>query len=147
MNTCDTSWTESSCELTVVTTGVEDYLPGFCSWMPLAEELALTGARLLIDVSALDGIDWIEVDVTEFSGDGRTRLFAYEEGTDVLYNFVMSFYEGSETFQTMMMDVTGPKLGTIAISAQGARISEVRLSGFNLVGTEYSSWSVMKSRW
>jgi len=147
VNTCDTSWTEGSCELMVVDTIVEDFLPGFCSWLPLAEEVALMGARLVIDVSALDGVDWIEVDVTEFSGDGHTRLFAYEEGSNVLVNFVMSFYDGSETFQTLMMDVAGSKLGTIAVSAQGARVSEVRLSGFDLVSTEYSSWTAMKSRW
>jgi hypothetical protein len=131
----------------VVETSVEDLVPGFCSWFPLAEELTLTGARLVIDVSALDGIDWIEVDVTEFSDEGHTRLFAYEHETNNLFNFAMSSYDGSETFQTLMMDVAGFKLGTIAVSGHGARISEVRLSGFNLVETEYSSWSVMKTRW
>lgn len=149
VNTCDTAWTEGSCEMRVVDTITGDYTPpGNCIWFAQAEGLALMGARLLIDVSALDGITWLEVDVREVSGVGRTRLFVYEEGeTTNYYNFAMSSYDGSATEQTMMLDVAFPPLGTIAISAHEALITEVRVMGNSLVDLEKTSWGTIKSRW
>lgn len=148
VSACDTPWTEGSCVLKVTDTTIGDYTPpGFCLFFPQAEGLALLGARLEIDVAALHGIETVEIDIREVSGDGRTRAFVYAEGALNYFNFLMSYYDGGATEQTFVLDVTGYELGKIAVSAHEALIEEVRLLGSTMVALPDPSWGVIKARW
>jgi hypothetical protein len=145
---CDTAWTEGSCVLKIVeTTGADFSAPGSCTFSAQTEGIELSGARLEIDVSALTGIDLVEVDLQEASGSAHTRIFAHAEGEDGYFNFVQSFWNGGSTDQTLMMDVTGYELGRIVISGHESLITEVRLEGHNLVGLPGTSWGLLKGRW
>ena len=145
---CDTPWTEGVCDLQVVDTAIGDYTPpGNCIWFPQAEGLALFGARLEIDTTALTGLETVEVDLREVSGDGRTRIFLFEEGATNYFQFVMSTYDGGATDQTLPLFTAGFEVGKIAISGHEALITEVRLIGNLIVGNEAETWSVLKTRW
>ena len=145
---CDVSWEEGSCVLKVTETTMGDYTPpGVCTFFPQAEGIALFGARLEIDASALTGTEWLEVDLRESSGDGHTRLFVYAEGETGYFNFAMSYFDGSPTDQTMFMDVTGYELGKIVISGHTALIQEVRIEGSSMVALPAVRWGVLKARW
>ena len=94
VNTCYSTWEEGSCVMQVVDTTMDDYTPsGNCTFFPQAEGIALMGARMEIDVSAVDGIDFIEVDLREVSGNGRTRVFLFEEDASNYFQFAMNYYD------------------------------------------------------
>ena len=148
VTTCDTQWTEGSCVLRVVETIEGDESPpGSCSWSPEASGVALMGARLEIDATGLQGVEEVQIDLVESSGNGHTKIFLYEAGTSNLFQFMLSTYGGSPSPQTIPIFVVGSQLGKIIISASDALITEVRLNGFNLVDTEKNSWGTLKARW
>ena len=148
VETCRTTWLEGSCVMQVVDTTDADYpTVGSCSWVPKPVGLYLIGARLVIDVSAMDGVEWVEVDIREGSGTGRTRLFVYEAGNETEFNLAMSTYDGSVTDQTLMLNTAGFDMATIAISGRRALVSEVRIGGATVVDLDQNSWSALKSRW
>jgi len=148
VSTCDTQWTEGSCVLRVVETIEGDESPpGSCSWSPEANGVALTGARLEIDATGLQGVEEVQIDLVESSGNGHTKIYLYEAGTSNLFQFMLSSYGGSPSPQTIPIFVVGSELGKIIISANGALITEVRLNGSNLVDTEKNSWGTLKTRW
>jgi hypothetical protein len=148
VETCGTAWLEGSCVMQVIETINTDYsTEGSCRWIPKPVGLYLLGARLLIDVSALDGIEWVEVDIREASAAGRTRLFLYEAGSATEFNYAMSTYDGSVTDQTLMLDAAGFDLATIAVSGQRVVVTEVRIIGSAIVDIDTQSWSALKSRW
>lgn len=145
---CDTQWTEGVCDLQVIDTAIGDYTPpGNCIWFPQAEGLALFGARLEIDTTALVGVEAVEVDLREVSGNGRTRVFLYEEGATNYFQFMMSSYDGGATDQTLILFTSGFELGQIAVSGHEALIQEVRLIGNLIVDNEAETWSAVKTRW
>ena len=98
-------------------------------------------------VSAIGGIDYIDVDLREVSGDGHTKVFLFEEGATNYFQFVMSYYDGGATDQSLPIFCAGFKLARIVISGNDALIQEIRLNGTLLVGNDDSSWGVLKARW
>jgi len=147
-NTCDTVWMEGSCALRVIDTTIGDYTPpGNCVFFPQSEGIALMGARLEIDVSGVRGVEVVEVDLREVSGDSRTRVFVFEEGAANYFNFAMSWYHDEPTDQTIPLFTAGFSLAKIAISGHEALIQEVRLVGKVLVDLEDPSWGMLKAAW
>ena len=148
VDTCDTPWTEGIFDLQVIDTDIGDYTPpGNCVWFPQAEGVALMGARLEIDTTALLGVDEVQIDLREDSGDGHTKIFLYEPGGVAYFQFVMSYYSGSATEQSMPIVTGGFVLGKIVISGNDALIQEVRVLGNLTVENEEESWGTLKSRW
>jgi len=81
---CDTPWNESSCALWFTETidGDYGYPQGYCLPSPQPDGVYIMPARLVVDVSTIEGIESIEVDYQEASDPGRTRVFLYDgDGT------------------------------------------------------------------
>ena len=139
---CDTPWNESSCELWFTETieGDYGYPPGFCLPSPQPDGVYIMPARLVVDVSAIEGIETIEVDYQEASDPGRTRVFLYEEGTA----FVEEWSQGMGQ-ATFVLDATGHVVDQLAISGWEAAVWEIRLIGATLVDNEQTSFSALKA--
>jgi hypothetical protein len=147
VDTCDTEWTEGIGKLQVVDTVEGDPTPpGSCIWDQQAEGVALLGARLEIDTTQLEGVEEVDVDLRENSGNGHTEVKLYNrEG--MIIQFVSSSYTGSPTDQTLPIFIPGSELGKIVISGNDVLIQELRLNGNLKVEGEGESWGTLKSRW
>jgi len=97
-------------------------------------------ARLVVDVSTIEGIETIEVDYQEASDPGRTRVFLYEEGIA----FVEEWSTGMG-LATFVLDATGHVVDQLAISGWEAAVWEIRLIGTTLVDNEQTSFSALKT--
>ena len=148
VDTCHTPWTEGICDVQVVETVEGDQAPpGYCTWDQQAEGVTLLGARLEIDTTALEGVEEVEIDLRENSGNGHTKLYFYDTGLTNIIQFVVSSYTGSPTDQTLPVFIVGSELGKIVISGSDGLIKEVRLIGNLKVEGEGESWGTLKTRW
>jgi len=143
VSACDTPWNESSCALWFTETIDGDYghPPGYCLPSPQPEGVYIMPARLVVDVSTIEGIESIEVDYQEASDPGRTRVFLYDgDGTA----FVEEWSQGMG-LATFMLDATGHVVDQLAISGWEAAVWEIRLIGAILVDNEQTSFSALKA--
>lgn len=148
VDTCGVGWREGSCALHVAPTVTGDYSPpGSCAFNLVPDGIELLGARLVVDVGTLAGIETVEVDLLEEGGKEHTRIYAYAVGADTDYDFVMSWWNGGQTEQTVTMDVSAERLGMLVISGDASLIREVRLNGATLVGLPAQSWGTLKGRY
>jgi hypothetical protein len=147
IDTCDSPWEEGVCTLQVVDTAEGDQSPpGMCVWDQQHDGVVLLGARLEIDATSLEGVEEVEVDLRENSGNGHTKITLYDPLGNII-QFVSSSYNGSPTDQSMPIFIPGSELGKIVISGSDALIQEVRLVGDLRVGNDRGSWSALKIRW
>jgi hypothetical protein len=128
VSACDTPWNESSCAR-------------YCLPSPQPEGVYIMPARLVVDVSTIEGIESIEVDYQEASDPGRTRVFLYDgDGTA----FVEEWSQGMG-LATFVLDATGHVVDQLAISGWEAAVWEIRLIGAILVDNEQTSFSALKA--
>ena len=142
VGTCDTPWNENFCTLWFTETieGDYGYPPSYCLPSPQPAGVFIMPARLVVDVSNIQGIDSIEVDYQEASDPGRTRVFLYEEGVA----FVEEWSQGMG-LATFVLDATGHVVDQLAISGWEAAVWEIRLIGETLVDNEQTSFSTLKA--
>jgi hypothetical protein len=147
VDTCDTEWKEGPFHLQVVDTVEGDQTPaGSCVWDQQAEGVALLGARLEIDATALEGVEGVDIDLRENSGHGHTEVYLYDPEANTI-QFMTSSYTGSPTDQTLTMFIPGSELGKILISGADALIQEIRVMGNLKVENVGGSGGTLKSRW
>lgn len=145
-NTCDTSWAEGECDIQVINTIEGDHSPpGMCVWDQHTDGVTLLGARLEIDTTGLEGVEEVDIDLLENSGDGHTMIYLYDTDDNII-QFMLSSYTGSPTEQTLPIFIPGSVLGKIVISGSDALIQEVRLIGDIRVDNHSRSWSALKLR-
>jgi hypothetical protein len=142
---CDADFTDGECTLRFTTTTGEDLTPGFCLFVEDANNFGQQGvylwpARLVLDLSNVEGIESVEVDVYETHFAGSTRAFLY--GEDGTIDSMVSFTEDD---QTLGLDAGGAVPTTFAVSAHEAYVWEIRLIGAGVAPTSSRSFSAVKA--
>jgi hypothetical protein len=142
MSTCNVTWDEGACHLMFTETAEGDYgyPPGYCIAQAVAEGVYIMPARLSVDVSMIEGIMSVEIDIQEASDLGRTRAFAYAQDQEVANQ-----WSDAMGLQTFTLDVTGHAITSLAVSGWEAAVWEIRLIGDNLVANDWTSFSALKA--
>ena len=142
---CDTPWMEAGCSMWFTQTTAEDEYPGYCLVLPYIENGGNEGvyiypARLVIDLSGVEGLDSVEVDVCEAHVPGSTRAFLYNEGAPV---------DGAQSYQdltqTLFLSTQGAPVTQFAVSAHESAVWEVRLIGDTIAPTAPMTFSAVKA--
>ena len=143
VGSCWETWFEGGCPLWFTETTDGDLTPGFCLYVADANNFGLEGVyiwpgSLALDLSGIEGLLSVEVDIfeTHFAGSTRARMF--NEG--VQRYIISSYQEGHQT-----LDMPGYNADFFVISAHEAYVWEIRLIGDNLVTNESASFGWVKS--
>ncbi len=142
---CYETDSEAGCLLWFEATTSEDEIAGYCLFVPHAEALGKIGvyiwpARLVVDLTTLQGIESAEIDIYETHFAGSTRAFFYEQGS-----LVASTQSYQEDEQTLVLDAGGGRVDRLAVSAHESYVWEIRLSGSALVPGDGVSFGAIKS--
>ena len=121
---CNEVWTEQNLDLRLVETTSEDCTTGSCYFGFYNESLALWPSRLMIDLSSLQNIQTVEIDIEDLCGPDCTRAFLMDE---TLFN-IDSVKNVTAGPQTLILDnPTQAFLTELAISSCEGAISEIRI--------------------
>lgn len=142
---CDAAFTEGECSFHFTTTTDEDRTPGYCLFVEDANNFGQEGvylmpSRLVLDLSNIEGIESVEVDVWETHFSGSTRAFLY--GEDGLIDSMVSFTEDN---QTLGVAADGQVPTSLAVSAHEAYVWEIRLIGAGVTSASAVSFSAVKA--
>jgi hypothetical protein len=140
---CEEIWHEAGVPLWFAETTADDPTPGYCVFVADANDHGLEGvhlgpARLVFDVSDVEGLDHIYMDIYVESGHVSARMM--REGNQV-------YYHGSPGMehQTLYLPCLGGD--TVIITADASYVWEIRLSGENLTPTEPTSFGGLKVKY
>lgn len=144
VGSCDEIWQEAGLPLWFTETTAEDYTPGFCLFVADANNFGLEGiyiwpGRLVVDLSGVQGLESVEVDIYETHFAGSTRARLYHEGSQIYY--APSYQEDQQTLTLL----NGGDADLLAISAHEAYVWEIRLIGETLVPTATCSFDGVKA--
>ena len=121
---CNETWTEQNIDMRLVETTSDDCTTGSCNFGFWEQSLALWPSRLTIDLSSLNNIQIVEIDVDDYCGPDCTRAFLINE---TMMN-VDSVKNGPTGPQTLTLQNTSQDLLTeLAISSCEGSINEVRI--------------------
>ena len=121
---CNETWTEQDLDISLVETTLEDCFTGSCYFGFWEQSLALWPARLIIDLSSLQNIQMVEIDINDHCGPDCTRAFIIDE---TMMN-VDSVKNGPTGPQTLTLENTSQILLTeLAISSCEGSINEIRI--------------------
>jgi hypothetical protein len=145
VDTCGPTWNEAGVELWFEETTPEDMTPGYCVIVANITQGANEGvyilpARLVVDLTGLDGLETVEVDVYEAHFAGSTRAFLYYQGGQLDYA-----QSTQELNQTLVLSTGGGDVDRFAVSAHESAVWEVRLSGTGLTPTKAMSFGSVKA--
>lgn len=141
---CEEVWQEAGLPLWFTETLAEDYTPGYCLFVADANNFGLEGVyiwpgRLVLDLSGVQGIESVEVDIHETHFAGSTRARLYHEGSQIYY--APSYQEDQQTLTLL----NGGDADLFAISAHEAYVWEIRLIGQTLVPNGTYSFDAVKA--
>jgi len=142
---CDAPFLESECIAHFTATTGEDLTPGFCLFIEDANNFGQQGvylwpSRLVVDLSNVEGVESVEVDVWETHFGGSTRAFLYDtEGV------LDSMFSTMEDLQTLTVDAGGAVPTTLAVSAHEAYVFEIRLIGADITPVTGVSFGAIKA--
>ena len=97
---CNEVWTEQNLDLSLVSTTSDDCTTGGCYFGFYDQSLALWPSRLTIDLSSLQNIQMVEIDIDDWCGPDCTRAFLIDEN---MMN-IDSVKNGSAGPQTLILD-------------------------------------------
>jgi len=121
---CNETWTEQDLDISLVETTSDDCTTGSCFFGFWEQSLALWPSRLTIDLSSLQNIQMIEIDINDYCGPDCTRAFIIDE---TMMN-VDSVKNGPTGPQTLTLENTSQVLLTeLAISSCEGSINEIRI--------------------
>ena len=141
---CDVDWQQGNCMLCYVSTTAEDAVgAGYCivTWVDVSAGTGtyVMGGRIEVDLTNIEGITSVEIDVYEAHMAGSTRAFLYTGATP----------SGSASSTTTLAQTitlsAPPEADRLAISAQEAGIWTIRLIGNTLVENQDSTWGRIKA--
>ncbi len=122
--TCNETWTEQDLEMSLIETTSDDCSAGSCYFGFWEKSLALWPSRLTIDLSSLQNIQMVEIDIDDYCGPDCTRAFIVDQTMMI----VDSAKNGSSGPQTLTLENTSQVLLTeLAISSCEGSINEVRV--------------------
>ena len=145
VGTCGPTWFEAGVGVWFGPTTPEDLTPGHCLVLPNVTQGSYEGvyiypARLIVDLTGLDGLETVEVDVYETHFAGSTRAFLYNQGSLVDYA-----ESTQELTHTLVLSTGGGDVDLFAVSAHESAVWEVRLSGAGLTPAEAVSFGSVKA--
>jgi len=121
---CNEVWTEQNLDLSLVSTTSDDCTTGGCYFRFYDQSVALWPSRLTIDLSSLQNIQMVEIDINDWCGPDCTRAFLIDE---TMMN-IDSVKNGSAGPQTLILDnPTQLFLTELAISSCEGMINEIRI--------------------
>ena len=121
---CNEIWTEQNLDMSLVETTSDDCTIGSCYFGFWKQSLALWPSRLTIDLSSLQNIQMVEIDIDDYCGPNCTRAFLIDE---TMMN-IDSVKNGPTGPQTLILDnPTQVFLTELAISSCEGSINEIRI--------------------
>ncbi len=121
---CNETWTEQDLDISLVETTSDDCTTGSCFFGFWEQSLSLWPSRLTIDLSSLQNIQMVEIDINDYCGPDCTRAFIIDE---TMMN-VDSVKNGPTGPQTLTLENTSQVLLTeLAISSCEGSINEIRI--------------------
>jgi hypothetical protein len=121
---CNETWTEQNLDMSLVETTSDDCTIGSCYFGFWKQSLALWPSRLTIDLSSLQNIQMVEIDIDDYCGPDCTRAFLIDE---TMMN-IDSVKNGPTGPQTLILDnPTQVSLTELAISSCEGSINEIRI--------------------
>ena len=121
---CNETWTEQNLDMRLVETTSDDCTTGSCYFGFWEQSLALWPSRLTIDLSSLQNIQMVEIDIDDYCGPDCTRAFIIDE---TMMN-IDSVKNGPTGPQTLTLE--NPLqvfLTELAISSCEGSINEIRI--------------------
>ena len=121
---CNETWTEQNLNMSLVETTSDDCTIGSCYFGFWKQSLALWPSRLTIDLSSLQNIQMVEIDIDDYCGADCTRAFLIDE---TMMN-IDSVKNGPTGPQTLTLE--NPLqvfLTELAISSCEGSINEIRI--------------------
>lgn len=127
---CNEVWTEQDLNLSFVNTTSDDCGPGACSFaasgpaIGYPESVMLWPSRLTVDLSSLEGIQAVEIDIVDYCGLNCTR--AYLSDNDGVLTSMANWETGvSETF--ILDNLAQTSFTELAVSSCEGGINEIRI--------------------
>ena len=121
---CNETWTEQGLDINLVETTSDDCTSGSCYFGFWEQSLALWPSRLTIDVSSLQNIQMVEIDIDDLCGPDCTRAFLIDE---TMMN-IDSVKNGPTGPQTLTLENPSQVFLTeLAISSCEGAINEIRI--------------------
>ena len=121
---CNEIWTEQNLDMSLVETTSDDCTSGSCYFGFWKQSLGLWPSRLTIDLSSLQNIQMVEIDIDDYCGPDCTRAFLIDE---TMMN-IDSVKNGPTGPQTLILDnPTQVFLTELAISSCEGSINEIRI--------------------
>ena len=141
---CDEIWVQSGVNISVTSTTAEDCDGGGnCTWIPWDGNsgIGMAPARLTLDFGESYLIYSVEIDVTDYCGDGCTRAFLYNNGEQV--GFTANVARGTET---LVVQPTGGYADSMAVSScEGVVLGQTIRIYSEVVAAESATWGAVKS--
>ena len=121
---CNEIWTEQNLDMRLVETTSDDCTSGSCYFGFWEQSLALWPSRLTIDLSSLQNIQMVEIDIDDLCGPDCTRAFLIDE---TMMN-IDSVKNGPTGPQTLTLENPSQVFLTeLAISSCEGSINEIRI--------------------
>ena len=121
---CNETWTEQGLDINLVETTSDDCTSGSCYFGFWEQSLALWPSRLTIDLSSLQNIQMVEIDIDDLCGPDCTRAFLIDE---TMIN-IDSVKNGPTGPQTLTLENPSQVFLTeLAISSCEGTINEIRI--------------------
>jgi len=121
---CNETWTEQDLDISLVETTSDDCTSGSCYFGFWEQSLALWPSRLTIDLSSLQNIQMVEIDIDDLCGPDCTRAFLIDE---TMMN-IDSVKNGPTGPQTLTLENPSQVFLTeLAISSCEGAINEIRI--------------------
>ena len=121
---CNEIWTEQNLDMSLVNTTSDDCTTGSCFFGFMDQSLWLYPSRLTIDLSSLQNIHMVEVDIQDNCGFYCTQAFLMEN-TEIISSKGNSLSIESETL--ILENSTQAFLTELAISSCEGAINEIRI--------------------
>ncbi len=121
---CNEIWTEQNLDMRIVETTSDDCTSGSCYFGFWEKSLALWPSRLTIDLSNLQNIQMVEIDIDDLCGPDCTRAFLIDE-TMMNIDSVKNGPSGSQTLT--LENPSQVFLTELAISSCEGSINEIRI--------------------
>lgn len=134
---CGETWTDQGLNLRLDTTTASDCYAGSCFFGVEGEDFWLYPSRLTIDISSLENLEMVEVDINDNCGAECTRAFLLE-GAGMNVDSAYNAATGSETLT--VVNPMNESLTEFAVSSCEGIVQEIRFyqgtsSAFDVIST------------
>ena len=121
---CNEIWTEQNLDMSLVETTSDDCTSGGCSFGFMWQSFWLWPSRLTIDLSGLQDIQMVEVDIVDYCGFYCTQAFLMDN-TGIISSKGNSLSSVSETL--IMENSSQASITELAISGCESGVNEIRI--------------------